>query len=82
MSLRARNLLLSGNIKWKAFSNVLGGLILIGGSFFMYPIYKAKTTPKLSDSDKQLSGQSVMRGNYINTGSKDMGPDPNVKKTQ
>ena len=36
----------------------------------------------LAGSDKALSGSQIMRGPYVNTGSKDVGPDPDwdVKK--
>jgi hypothetical protein len=60
---------------------VLGGLVVFLGLASMLPFYlhdrQRRLTGNLYASDKPLSGNQIMRGPYINTGSKDVGPDPN-----
>lgn len=60
---------------------VLGGLVVFLGLASMMPFYlhdrQRRLTGNLYASDKPLSGNQIMRGPYINTGSKDVGPDPN-----
>ena len=52
----------------------LVGLGLLGASF---PLILTKTRPSNTIStDGPLSGQTIMRGPYVNTGSQDIGPDP------
>lgn len=59
---------------------LLGGLLvfaaLAGASF---PYYWSRTGPK-TNVDKALSDNQVMRGPYVNTGSKDIGPDPGTSR--
>jgi len=54
----------------------LGACALASCAFF-YPLYRSRTQGEnLTAADRPLSGSTTMRGNYLNTGSKDMGPDP------
>ena len=50
------------------------GLIIFVGVVATYPVLYATKGPRLSD--KALSGDAIIRGAYINTGSRDAGPDP------
>ena len=66
MAPRTRNLLYAGAV------------VAVGGAFALLPLYFGKNIKRnLSTSDAPLSGQAVMRGPYINSGSVDVGPDPN-----
>jgi hypothetical protein len=51
----------------------LAGLIVVGGAFFYYPLHVALNPPTSSKADKPLDHQSVMRGPFMNSGSKDIG---------
>ncbi|KAG8469496.1 hypothetical protein KFE25_005951 [Diacronema lutheri] len=61
-------------------SRVVGGLALFLGVSSMLPFYlhdrQRRLAGNLYSRDKPLSGNQIMRGPYINTGSKDVGPDP------
>jgi hypothetical protein len=52
------------------------GLLLFAGTFAVAPILMNKGRPNLTTSEKGLTGSQVMRGAYANTGSHDIGPDP------
>ncbi|KAL3137299.1 hypothetical protein ABBQ32_006839 [Trebouxia sp. C0010 RCD-2024] len=56
-------------------SVVASGLIAFISLAAAFPFLLARTGPTV-DSSKPLSGQAVVRGAYINSGSKDIGPDP------
>lgn len=62
-------------------ATILGGLALFLGLSSMLPFYLHDRQRRLAGNlyarDKPLSGNQIMRGPYINTGSKDVGPDPN-----
>ncbi|KAJ1638460.1 hypothetical protein T492DRAFT_1139924 [Pavlovales sp. CCMP2436] len=53
--------------------------VFLGGASYL-PFYlhdrQTKLTGNLYARDQPLSGNQIMRGPYINTGSKDAGPDP------
>lgn len=55
-----------------------GGLIVLAGTFALAPLYftERNKNNNLTFSDKALVGSQIMRGAYINSGSKDAGPDP------
>jgi hypothetical protein len=38
------------------------------------------SAPQPSLGDKPLSGDAIVRGAYVNAGSRDVGPDPNAAK--
>lgn len=55
--------------------------VAIGLAFFTaaaaaYPLIYTLNGPQLLGSDKGLSPDSIIRGAYVNTGSKDAGRDP------
>ena len=53
------------------------GVVALGGAFAILPLYfGAHVNRNLSTSETPLSGQAVMRGPYINSGSVDVGADP------
>ncbi|KAL0044523.1 hypothetical protein WJX82_011108 [Trebouxia sp. C0006] len=54
---------------------VAAGLLGFIGLSASFPFVFARTGPTV-DSSKPLSGQAAVRGAYINSGSKDIGPDP------
>lgn len=49
------------------------GLVVVMGSL---PLYFSSRTPNMQWRDGALSTTSIMRGPYMNTGSRDAGPDP------
>ncbi|KAJ3679949.1 hypothetical protein LUZ60_016227 [Juncus effusus] len=53
------------------------GLVIFAGGGLAFPFYfvKSKNKPVI-DSTKALPPQATFRGPYINTGSRDIGPDP------
>jgi hypothetical protein len=53
------------------------GLVLLVGSFALTPLLlKHRSEGKnLTSQDKPLTGSQIMRGAYMNTGSKDVGAD-------
>ena len=54
----------------------LAATALAGGAFVVpYFMIRAKGE-NLAQADRPLSGATIMRGNYMNTGSKDAGVDP------
>jgi hypothetical protein len=59
---------------------VVGALALFLGATSMLPFYlhdrQRRLAGNLYSRDKPLSGNQIMRGPYVNTGSKDVGPDP------
>ncbi|RYG49073.1 hypothetical protein EON67_07005 [archaeon] len=54
------------------------GLFVMAGSFALAPFYLRYRNQgnNLTLSDKPLTGSQIMRGAYMNTGSKDVGRDP------
>lgn len=61
-----------------------GGLLLVGAAFFLYPMFMVNQTKKknanLYLSEDPLKPQDKIRGAYLNTGSRDVGRDPEWKK--
>ena len=59
---------------------VAGGITLFAlamGAYPFYEVYKHKEQERsLSERDGALSGSQIQRGQYINTGSQDIGKDP------
>lgn len=53
-----------------------GGLLAFAGTFAIAPILMNRDRPNLTTSNKGLTGSQIMRGAYANTGSHDVGPDP------
>ncbi|CAI0452759.1 unnamed protein product [Linum tenue] len=55
---------------------VAGGLLAFASAGMAFPFYMAagKSKPVI-DSSKPLPPQATFRGPYINTGSRDIGPD-------
>jgi hypothetical protein len=65
--------------KMSRVRNVLmaGGLVAFAGFFAFSPLLiKKHHTKNLTTSATPLGGNAIMRGAYINTGSRDVGPDP------
>ncbi|KAK7341918.1 hypothetical protein VNO80_24859 [Phaseolus coccineus] len=60
---RARNLM------------VAGGLVAFAAAGMSFPFYMASSKKPVIDPTKPLSPQATFRGPYINTGSRDVGPD-------
>ncbi|KAL1323559.1 hypothetical protein HN51_033857 [Arachis hypogaea] len=60
---RARNLI------------VAGGLVAFASAGLAFPFYMASSKKPVIDSTKPLPPQATFRGPYINTGSRDIGPD-------
>ncbi|KAJ7297320.1 hypothetical protein O6H91_17G062700 [Diphasiastrum complanatum] len=52
------------------------GIFAAAGLAFPFFLRVGQTKP-IVDSSKPLPPQAVVRGPYVNTGSKDVGPDPN-----
>jgi hypothetical protein len=54
----------------------VGGALLLaaiaGGSF---PFWYTRSAGPIQHADQALSNNQIMRGPYVNTGSKDIGPD-------
>ncbi len=76
MQSNQKNLLVAGNLNCRMFTYFEAGCILVGAAFFSYPIYVARNPPTLVKSDNSLNKNAVMRGPYMNSGSTDVGPDP------
>ncbi|KAJ1397762.1 hypothetical protein SESBI_31554 [Sesbania bispinosa] len=60
---RARNLM------------VATGLIAFAAAGMAFPFYMASSRKPVIDPTKPLPPQATFRGPYINTGSRDVGPD-------
>ncbi|KAL8115590.1 uncharacterized protein LOC141666810 [Apium graveolens] len=56
---------------------VASGLLAFAGGGLAFPFYMATRSSKtpVIDSSKPLPPQATFRGPYINTGSRDVGPD-------
>lgn len=61
---------------------VLGGIVVMG---FSYPFWLLmcksggnSSGARIDPTKDRLPGQTKIRGAFLNSGSKDMGPDPNV----
>jgi hypothetical protein len=48
----------------------------LAGASFPYFYLKRQEGKNLLKQEHGLAGQSIVRGAYVNTGSKDIGPDP------
>ncbi|KAL6772296.1 hypothetical protein ACKKBG_A29675 [Auxenochlorella protothecoides x Auxenochlorella symbiontica] len=59
-------------------ARVAAGLVAFMGLMASYPVYVATRGSKLQASERALGGDALIRGAYVNTGSKDVGPDPAV----
>lgn len=59
-------------------SNLCAGLLVVATTFAVAPLYFKYRGEgnNLTKSPKPLTGSQIMRGAYINSGSKDVGPDP------
>ena len=57
---------------------VAGGLVAFAGGMAAFPFaYKTYVLKyNLNFADKPLAGQNIVRGAYLNSGSKDIGVDP------
>jgi len=64
LSLRARNLLYAG------------GLAAGAGVFASAPLWLRREGVNLTSQEKPLQPSQVMRGAYVNSGSRDVGADP------
>ncbi|KAL3693031.1 hypothetical protein R1sor_006682 [Riccia sorocarpa] len=51
------------------------GLAAFAACGLAFPFFLRRNTEPMIDASKALPPQAVMRGPYINTGSKDVGPD-------
>jgi hypothetical protein len=58
-------------------SNVIvaTGLVAFAAAGLAFPFYMASSRKPVIDSSKALPPQATFRGPYINTGSRDVGPD-------
>ncbi|XP_021732893.1 uncharacterized protein LOC110699675 [Chenopodium quinoa] len=56
---------------------VAAGLVVFATAGLTFPFYMASSSKKqpVIDSSKPLPPQATFRGPYINTGSRDVGPD-------
>ncbi|XP_019453921.1 PREDICTED: uncharacterized protein LOC109355298 isoform X2 [Lupinus angustifolius] len=54
---------------------VAAGLIAFASAGLAFPFYMASSRKPVIDPTKPLSPQATFRGPYINTGSRDIGPD-------
>ncbi|KAF7119878.1 hypothetical protein RHSIM_Rhsim13G0101500 [Rhododendron simsii] len=57
---------------------VAAGLVAFASAGLAFPFYMASGSSKMNpviDSSKPLPPQATFRGPYINTGSRDVGPD-------
>ncbi|OMO84388.1 hypothetical protein CCACVL1_10831 [Corchorus capsularis] len=54
---------------------VAGGLLAFAAGGLAFPFYMATSKRPVIDSSKPLPPQATFRGPYINTGSRDVGPD-------
>ena len=60
---------------------VAAGLALVGAGFALLPLYFSRTSPQnLTLKPDALGGHQVMRGPYLNTGSRDAGWDPSWQR--
>ncbi|XP_020215162.1 uncharacterized protein LOC109799083 [Cajanus cajan] len=65
---RARNLM------------VATGLLAFAAAGMAFPFYMASSRNPVIDPTKPLPPQATFRGPYINTGSRDVGPDAGPQK--
>ncbi|KAG0580079.1 hypothetical protein M758_4G146600 [Ceratodon purpureus] len=57
------------------------GLVAFATAGLLFPLVLSKSQSKpIIDSSKPLSPGAIMRGPYINAGSRDVGPDPAPRK--
>ncbi|XP_027347870.1 uncharacterized protein LOC113859257 [Abrus precatorius] len=54
---------------------VAAGLVAFAGAGMAFPFYMASSRKPVIDPTKPLPPQATFRGPYINTGSRDVGPD-------
>ncbi|KAH7542112.1 uncharacterized protein LOC107410687 [Ziziphus jujuba] len=54
---------------------VATGLLAFAGAGLAFPFYMASSRTPVIDPTKPLPPQATFRGPYINTGSRDVGPD-------
>ncbi|KAF3455156.1 hypothetical protein FNV43_RR05604 [Rhamnella rubrinervis] len=54
---------------------VAAGLLAFAGAGLAFPFYMASSRTPVIDPAKPLPPQATFRGPYINTGSRDVGPD-------
>ncbi|XP_057456063.1 uncharacterized protein LOC130747213 [Lotus japonicus] len=54
---------------------VAGGLVAFVSVGLAFPFYMASSKKPVIDPTKPLPPQATFRGPYINTGSRDVGPD-------
>ncbi|XP_021277755.1 uncharacterized protein LOC110411787 [Herrania umbratica] len=54
---------------------VAAGLLAFAAAGLAFPFYMATSKGPVIDSSKPLPPQATFRGPYINTGSRDVGPD-------
>ncbi|WJX50144.1 hypothetical protein P8452_36490 [Trifolium repens] len=54
---------------------VAAGLVVFASAGMAFPFYMASSKKLVIDPTKPLSPQATFRGPYINTGSRDIGPD-------
>ncbi|EOA21878.1 hypothetical protein CARUB_v10002354mg [Capsella rubella] len=54
---------------------VATGLVVFASAGLAFPFYMASSKKPVIDSTKPLPPQATFRGPYINTGSRDVGPD-------
>ena len=59
---------------------LLTGIGLLGVTALVasYPVYYVTRGPKVSLTEEPLSGDAIVRGAYVNSGSRDVGKDPKV----
>ncbi|KAB1227408.1 hypothetical protein CJ030_MR1G020867 [Morella rubra] len=54
---------------------VAAGLLAFASAGLAFPFYMASSRQPVIDPSKPLPPQATFRGPYINTGSRDVGPD-------
>ncbi|KAJ7947897.1 Cyclin-dependent kinases regulatory subunit [Quillaja saponaria] len=54
---------------------VATGLVAFAAGGLAFPFYMASSKKPVIDSSRPLPPQATFRGPYINTGSRDVGPD-------
>ncbi|PON71182.1 Transmembrane protein [Trema orientale] len=54
---------------------VAAGLVAFAAAGLAFPFYMASSKKPVIDPSKPLPPQATFRGPYINTGSRDVGPD-------
>jgi hypothetical protein len=59
-----------------------GGLVLMASGFALFPLYmqRAHAGNNLTHQADPLMGHQTMRGAYVNSGSKDVGADPDWER--